>query len=149
MRRFVVTGVLYVLFTNFTWAMSYEHARVVYKRVLYANGFNPNTELQVDDDESLNAQAYWGRVHVNKGMLRRLKNDDELAMVLGHELSHIKLWHKGGNPNEELEADYLGADYAKYSGYNKCKGAKLLKRLNSRDTRTHPSGYSRYYKLCR
>ena len=44
-------------------------------------------------DPSINAGASFGQVAITSGMLNFIKSDDEMAMVLGHELSHITQGH--------------------------------------------------------
>jgi predicted Zn-dependent protease len=44
-------------------------------------------------EESVNAGTTFGKVIVSEGMLDFVKSDDELAMILGHELAHQTLGH--------------------------------------------------------
>ena len=44
-------------------------------------------------DPSINAGATFGQVAVTSGMLNFVKDDDELAIILGHELAHITEGH--------------------------------------------------------
>jgi MAF protein len=51
-------------------------------------------EFKVIDDDEINAVSLpGGFVYVNKGLVDRLENDDELAGVLGHEIGHIVARH--------------------------------------------------------
>jgi hypothetical protein len=43
--------------------------------------------------DAVNAQASDRAILVTRGMLRFLKSDDELALVIGHELAHVALKH--------------------------------------------------------
>jgi predicted Zn-dependent protease len=47
----------------------------------------------VQGDPSINAGATFGQVAVTSGMLNFLRSDDEMAVVLGHELAHIEEGH--------------------------------------------------------
>ncbi|MGH7898453.1 MAG: M48 family metallopeptidase [Candidatus Binatia bacterium] len=47
----------------------------------------------VNGDQSVNAGATFGQVAVTSGMLKFAETDDELAVVLGHELAHITEGH--------------------------------------------------------
>ncbi len=47
----------------------------------------------MEDDKSVNAGATFGKIVVTTGMLRFIKSDDELAIVLGHEIAHIAKGH--------------------------------------------------------
>lgn len=50
-------------------------------------------DFQLVNDSELNASADGKTIRVNKGMLRFVQNDDELALVLGHELAHNAMSH--------------------------------------------------------
>jgi hypothetical protein len=53
----------------------------------------PFTFKVVDSDE-INAFALpGGFIYVNRGMIETVKNDDELAGVIGHEIAHVALRH--------------------------------------------------------
>jgi metalloendopeptidase OMA1, mitochondrial len=47
----------------------------------------------VNGDPSINAGATFGQVAITSGMLNFLQSDDEMAVVLGHELAHIEQGH--------------------------------------------------------
>ena len=47
----------------------------------------------VKGDPSINAGASFGQVAITSGMLNFLHSDDEMAVVLGHELAHIEQGH--------------------------------------------------------
>ncbi|MGH7824252.1 MAG: M48 family metalloprotease [Candidatus Binatia bacterium] len=50
--------------------------------------------FQILDSPSVNAMAIpGGHVYVTRGMLAQLKNEDQLAVVLGHELAHVTARH--------------------------------------------------------
>lgn len=53
--------------------------------------------------EDVNAWADGARIVVSTGLLARCANDDDLALVIGHELAHNLLRH-GGKPSLEDEA---------------------------------------------
>lgn len=56
-----------------------------------------NVSFEVADLESVNATASPGRVIVSYGMLRFIKAEDELAVVIGHELAHLTKDHIAKN----------------------------------------------------
>lgn len=68
-------------------------------------------------------------------LLYAVKNQDELAGVIGHEMAHMIY-------KDELKADVLGLQYAKKAGYDYCKAAQYLKRM-LKDS-VHPAGIDRY-----
>jgi len=71
-------------------------ARVVAR--LNPPGMAANPEIRyrvrVVEDPSLNAFAYpHGTIYIHTGLLARMENEDELATVLGHEMSHVEGRH--------------------------------------------------------
>jgi len=56
--------------------------------------------FQVDDDQNVNAYAAPGQIVITTGLLRFISSDDELAVVMGHELAHLTQGHlaKGMGP---------------------------------------------------
>jgi beta-barrel assembly-enhancing protease len=106
----------------------------------------------VREDPTLNAFALpGGHVYVNTGLLSFLQSEDELAMVLGHELSHIELRHTAPNvlkqvlslgytKYQEFDADEAGVRLATAAGYNKKAAIKLFQRLSAQSP-THMSGH--------
>jgi predicted Zn-dependent protease len=71
----------------------FERLRRVSQRVLFAIPNPPKIEWLVFDDPSINAGATFGEIVVSTGMLRFVRSDDELALILGHELAHITQGH--------------------------------------------------------
>lgn len=87
-------------------------------------------------------------------------NDDEKALVIGHEIAHGILHHTDSSfqlfvdsySNEnELMADNLGATWAHKAGYDVCKGREVFKKFydwggNSLNG-SHPPNLMRYENL--
>jgi hypothetical protein len=71
----------------------FERLRRASQRVLFAIPNPPKIEWLVFDDPSINAGATFGEIVVSTGMLRFVRSDDELALILGHELAHITQGH--------------------------------------------------------
>ena len=102
----------------------------------------------VDPSQDFNAYNTGLEIHVNQGLIDKLENDDELALVIGHEMSHSTLMHMGVvfgypdvpglNPNNstplqailESQADKMGAYYMMRAGYDICKGREFVKVMN-------------------
>jgi membrane-associated protease RseP (regulator of RpoE activity) len=78
----------------------------------------------------VNAFADGRTILVTTGMLRFSRNDDELAVVLGHELAHNVLGHSVRSYKRfEKEADYLGCYFAARAGYDVSRGVEFWRRL--------------------
>jgi len=71
----------------------FERLRRVSQRLLFAIPNPPQIEWLVFDESSINAGATFGKIVVSTGMLRFVRSDDELALILGHELAHITRGH--------------------------------------------------------
>jgi Zn-dependent protease with chaperone function len=83
-----------------------------------------------------------GRIRIYYGMLRFCESDEELAMLLAHELSHHVLGHTRNVPlitlggafngkiyrDVEREADYLGARLLFAAGFDVEAGARFYER---------------------
>jgi predicted Zn-dependent protease len=57
---------------------------------------NPDVryKVRVIEDPTLNAFAYpHGSIYIHTGLLARMENEDELATVLGHEMTHVEDRH--------------------------------------------------------
>lgn len=71
--------------------------RVVPKFLRYLPPEDPNKVLfrfYVLEDETPNAVAFSdGSVFINTGLLRRLENEAQLAIILGHEIAHVTNEH--------------------------------------------------------
>lgn len=67
--------------------------RRVTDRLLSAIPNPPQFQLLVFDDPSINAGATFGRVIVSTGMLRFVRSDAELAVIIGHEIAHLSQEH--------------------------------------------------------
>ncbi len=61
------------------------------------------------NEESVNAGASTDRVVVTYGLMRFIESDDELAIILGHELAHIARGHIGKRMGTDLFSILLGA----------------------------------------
>lgn len=93
-------------------------------------------------------------------VLDNVLNDDEKALVIGHEIAHGILHHTDSSfqlfvdsySNEnELMADNLGATWAHKAGYDVCKGREVFKKFydwsgNSLNG-SHPPNLMRYENL--
>jgi len=74
------------------------------------------------------------KVKVGEGMVRFVRTDTELALVIAHELSHIILGHTGaffgrGSARYENDADYLGLYLVANAGYDPDQALGLFPRM--------------------
>lgn len=101
-------------------------------------------DVSINPSPEINAYAqYDGQNYVVvffKGIIDLAENADQVALVLGHEISHHMLGHTGGtkinneytladnwssSQGHELMADTLGGLLAKRAGYNPCEGIRF------------------------
>ena len=82
-------------------------------RVLRAAGENPaNWEVVTFEDKSLNAFALPNnKIGIHTGILDIMENDDQIAVVIGHEVGHVKLNHSGQRYGQQA-ATQLGLGVA-------------------------------------
>lgn len=74
-------------------------------------------EVQIVDDDSANAFALpGGRIGVNKGMFKVATDQDQLAVVLGHELSHVVARHGAERVSDNMAAQAAVAAGTIYAG---------------------------------
>jgi len=64
-------------------------------------------------DDTLNASADGDTVYINAGMLRFTGNDNELAFIIGHEISHNILGHR----DKKIGGLLIGAFFDALAGY--------------------------------
>lgn len=74
-------------------------------------------EVQIIGDDSANAFALpGGRIGVNKGMFKVATNQDQLAVVLGHELSHVVSRHVAERVSDNMATQAAVAAGSAYAG---------------------------------
>ncbi len=70
---------------------------------------------------------------LSKGLLKFLKNKDELAFIVGHELGHIRIRDKLGTTRvtkgEEAAADVMQIPWLHQAGLNPLAGANVMARF--------------------
>lgn len=121
----------------------------VYRNLINANGLIMAPILVIDNSTEINGRYRNWQVHITTGMMRKLKNRDELALVLGHELTH---WINGDTYSHysvEYRADKGGAFLSEHAGYSKCHGAELFRWLPNHNNTTHPDNRLRYKRICK
>ncbi len=131
---------------------------------------------QLDLSDTRNASADGHVVSITQGIADFARSDDELAFVIGHELSHNILGHRdfldsthtsrglfaglGGNGarirDTERQADYLGVYLLAWAGYDPHAAATFWRRMEHADPLgsllpdgTHPGNGTRVRELTR
>lgn len=111
--------------------------QAIYKKLLKATGVRALPFYVISKATPLCSLACTdGRaIYVSTKLLATVRNEDELAGVIGHEMAHAVY-------SNESRADVLGLKYAARAGYRYCVAAQFLKQLSGDDR--HPDGYTRY-----
>lgn len=74
-------------------------------------------EVQIVGDDSANAFALpGGRIGVNRGMFKLADNQDQLAVVLGHELAHVVARHGAERVSDNVAAQAAVTAGTVYAG---------------------------------
>ena len=119
----------------------------------------PYVRIRLKQTSKINAYAKFTGIEFTSGMVHFAEDDDELAIIMGHELAHLTSKHLPKNISvaalcgtlggltgpfapwttqalyapysrkNEREADYIGLIYAHNAGYDIEKGATLWKRF--------------------
>lgn len=120
-------------------------------------------KIYLINDDVINAFSHaGGHVYVTTGILADLKSDDELALVLGHEISHVDKKHcirhvqaqmgmqAAGEyagiasqvtnivslpfgQYDEYESDWAGASIMSAAGYSPSKGLEVFRRWSANE----------------
>jgi len=124
-------------------------------------------KLRLSQTPTINAYADGNNITVTSGMMDFVKDDDELALIIGHELGHNTMGHirkiisniilsAGGTRYTrpfESESDYVGMYYMVRAGYNPENVEDVWRRLavaNPKSVaraKTHPTYPNRYLSL--
>lgn len=123
--------------------------------------------VRLSQTSTINAYADGKNITMTSGMMNFVKNDDELALIVGHELGHNTMGHirkivsniilsVGGTRYTrpfETEADYVGMYYMVRAGYSPEGVEEFWRRLAvtnpkyvGRD-KTHPRYPNRYLSI--
>ena len=137
------------IFSNSIWAdaIPYEQkVKAIGDKLVKTNNINKSIKFKISRDKSEEYIAYSipseRLIVVTNQVLSLIRSDDELAVLLGHEIAHIE-YNKGSyshkvletkNEREkhfkrEFEADVLGTTLAKNAGYNPLASISLFKTI--------------------
>lgn len=112
-------------------------------------------EVQLDPSDELNARADGRRLFISTALAGFAESDDELAVILGHELAHHVLGHRpwndaggaarrpnegvwrtrGGDGGAEQQADRVGLYLAARAGYDPAVAAPFWRRFGASNWR--------------
>lgn len=112
-------------------------------------------EAQLDPSDELNARADGKRLFISTALAGFAQSDDELAVILGHELAHHVLGHRpwsetggaarranegvwqaeGGRGGAEQQADRVGLYLAARAGYDPAVAAPFWRRFGESNWR--------------
>ncbi len=134
--RKLICGVLLFCAVTASAAVNKGEVKRIYNRIVKANGLKA-VPIYVVNYPIVNAYYDGEKIIVYTGLLKFVRNTDELALIVGHELGHMK-WHT------EQRADEYGALYAIKAGFKYCRGAQAYKRMGGGDMPIHPPGKDRY-----
>ena len=122
-RNTVLVLALLCLFSGKVWALDGKDLERVCSRLSQAAG-RP-VEVVIEQNNDLNAWASSdGRLGVTSGMLEALEEEDELAFVIAHEVSHLQGGHHLRQRTQASLGGLLGTLAAKALG-GKEKAVKL------------------------
>lgn len=106
------------------------HEKILARLLQGWAGQKPGIRFVFESDESLNAYVdVYNQIHVSSGLLRSVENEDQLASVLAHELSHVLLKHnqdKSATKSVSWSVEMAGALSIAAAGvaYNKNQNEK-------------------------
>jgi predicted Zn-dependent protease len=124
---------------------------------LHLKGYRYEWEVNVIEDRQVNAFCLpGGKIIVYTGILRVAENDDQLATVLSHEISHALAHHsneritrdqtgqgsfyadKKFGREQESEADHIGLFLMTFAGYDPDQAVHFWKRMSQAHQRGSP-----------
>lgn len=154
----------YWYFVVIDW--EYYRVEAIYKVVAAQTGLRDFIlPFKISKSEEINAYNDGTKIVINHGLIKST-NDDELALVIGHEIAHGLLGHLNQEPpflvhygmgiNDavsalEANADKMGAFYMMKAGYDICKGREIFHTWRKNDGNSigynHPNNSYRYDEL--
>lgn len=138
---------------------SAERVQRIYNKIIIGTGLRPMIPpIMVLKLPIINAYNTNELIVVYQGIIDACENDDQLALIIGHEIAHTTLMHfdlMNGDKNYqeilESQADKMGAYYIMRSGYDVCKAREFWKNMLKIEGDylggDHPSIAYRYYQL--
>jgi predicted Zn-dependent protease len=152
--------IFYCMLTSTSAKETAEHrVQRIYQQLNPQTGAGMWLPISVNPLPIMNAYNTGDEIVIYQGLINKCKNDDELALVIGHEMAHSTLSHFDLNPNGdantqtplEAQADKMGAYYIMRAGYDVCKARQFwlraIKEGGDYPGGDHPSLAYRYSEL--
>lgn len=138
MIRYCVIALMLISFN--AYSVSKQETIHIYQKIIKAGGFYWTVpKLYFSDDPDVFARINSKGIFISARLIKKL-NSDETALILGHELGHLRT-------SNELRADELGFYYAIKAGYNGCSASSVFRLMYQGKTSTHPEPKIRRHRL--
>ena len=142
MRKYLLISVLFLLSSSVNASVTWQQTKEVFQKLgggdmplLLVKDSDPNASY----NENLGGKQW---IQVNTGMLSFAKDENEIAMILGHEIGHWKL-----QTENETRADEYGAQLIESKGFDRCDGIQVIWRFHDNGDKEHPPSAVRYKHL--
>ncbi len=121
-----------------TQGFTNAQVEAVYQRLFLHSGLGHKPPLRILKTDVVNAWTDGNYVAITTGILKKMTNIDEIALVLGHELGHVinydvihsemeeMLGVPLDNRYKEAAADQIGAYLMMRAGFDECKGRVIM-----------------------
>ncbi len=113
--------------------------------------------LVIQDNPLINAWISEGGLVITTGIIKFVKNKDQLAAIIGHEMGHYMLGHLRNELTDdsrmhEANCDKIGIELMLRAGYNPCEAREVWLSFDEWGgdpilTSTHPSPAQRAWQL--
>ena len=117
--------------------MTESQIRNMYGRLWAVTGeIEKYVPLDIVDNVTVNAEARASGITLYKGLMNYTYSEDELALILAHEIAHVVLMHvddarpssEEDTAHQEAQADKYGAFLMMKAGYSICDGRGVMLR---------------------
>lgn len=166
----ITAGLAVVLGGYVYWEKAYspdtqsDRIQAMYNKLWAQTGLiTEYVPLTIDPSDTINAYATTTGITLYQGMIDMAENDDQIALVLGHEIAHViskdtTTTEEGDNVYHrsllisvaEARADKLGAVYVMKAGYDVCEARELWSKFAKTGDylfSDHPGYAYRYHEL--
>jgi peptidase M48-like protein len=110
--------------------VSNAHVQAIYNQLAINAGQQDIPPLIILDSKQINAWTDGNTVTITTGILKAFENDDQMALVMAHEIAHAinhDIMHTDiDQATVEAHADKLGAFIMMRAGFDICKGRHIF-----------------------